>query len=821
VDDNGPRRGHVLPSLATALVPRHRELGEIRHLLEQDELRLVTLVGPPGSGKTRLAMAVAERLSSSFRHGAVFVDLVPVSDATLVPSAIAMALGIRDMGDRALAESLVAVLRDRELLLVLDNFEHLLPASPQIAELLARCPRLKVLATSRGALRLEVEYQYAVAPLAVPRPEQSRHLQVLSQVPSVVLFCLRARSVRHNWLLDTANAGAVAEICIRLDGLPLAIELAAAWMHVLSPRAILARLEACLDARQRESEDRPARHRTLRAAIAWSYELLEPQERAAFERLSVFAGGWTQEAAAAVCKRSPDDMLHVLASLADKHLVYTSEQPDGEPRFHMLVTLRAFARSQLAVVGADDETRRRHALFFLALAEQAEPELAGEGQRAWLDRLELEFDNLRLALGWALERAEADVALRLAGALWFFWDMRGHLREGRQWLERILDLPTARTPTPARVAALNAAGWLALVQGDYPSSVALHETSLELARALHDAPSIARSAMFLGLALGLGPREYDRALTLYAESLPIGRQMGDMWIIGLVLYGQGHVAAMRGDLARTDALWGECLEVCAAVGSLYAQSYLQFRWGILAVLAKDYVRAQTCLVKALELGREVDSAREMGVAMDVLAWVAVARGQVERAARLFGAAEALLDEAGYNVPSFMQEGHERAVAAVRAALEADVFAALWAAGRQLSRDRAVAYARGHHAEASGRPAVPMSPLTRREWQVARLLGRGLTNRQIAEQLVITERTVGAHLEHIYAKLGIPTRALLAVWAAEQEALLARGSPGARARSVRQRTPILRLVKPGRTQTVAGRQRRVARAPRQSPLSRGG
>jgi len=671
--------------LAPEMVPRDREVREIAAALGSPEVRMLTLVGPPGAGKTRLAQMASTVVDRRFDHGACFVDLVPVSDARLVFAAVAAALGIRDMGGRALDESLVAVLRDQELLLVLDNFEHVLGAAEEVSRLLATCPRVKALVTSRSALGLAAEHRYEVPPLATPEPGAALDLAALARVPSVALFCMRARAAKHGWQLDRSNALAVAEVCRRLDGLPLAIELAASWMDMLSPAAVLPRLRACLDEEAGAATlDRPARHRTLTAAIAWSYELLSEEERDVFERLSMFAGGFTLEAAATVAKRSSTQTLGLLRGLVDKHLVVSREVSDGEPRFEMLVTLHAFAVGRLATAVHGDAVRRQHAQVFLELAETAEPALIGPGQREWLDRLEREYDNMRAALGWALEVGELQLALRLGAALWFFWDMRGHLREGRDWLKRVLEHPVAQAVTPARVSALNAAGWLALVAGEYGAAAEVHEAALGLARQLNQPGAISRSAMHLGLALGLGPQDFDRALALYAEALPIAHAGGDVWTVGLGLYGQGHVAALRGDLDEVNRLWRECFAVCESVKSLYALSYLQFRWGVLALQAGAFDRAQACLLEALRFGDEVDSSREMGVAMDALAWVAVAQKQVERAAGLFGAAQALFDRAGYNLPPFMAAAHERAMAGAQAALGASAFRAAWAAGRQLS-----------------------------------------------------------------------------------------------------------------------------------------
>jgi predicted ATPase/DNA-binding CsgD family transcriptional regulator len=752
--------GRFRSSAPTSVIGRDAEREDLVSLFQQRDVRLVTLVGPPGAGKTRLAQFVAESLGATLADGVVFVDLVPVENPGLVMQAIAAAVGIRDMGGRDIAESVATVLHDQELLLVLDNFEHVLEAALAVEELLTSCAGVRVLATSREGLGLTTEHQYRVAPLAVPSARDVNDLQTLASVPSVALFAMRARAVKHDWQLDPTQAAAVAELCRRLDGLPLAIELAAAWINVLSPRAVLARLDQGIDDQRGASGHRPVRHRSLADAIAWSYDLLADEERSVFERVSVFVGGWSLSAAETVCSHDGSEVLPVLARLINKHLVTAIEQPDGEPRFDMLVTLRAYARRRLAASGDEADTLRRHASYFLQLSEQAEPELAGQKQRYWLDLLEQEYDNLRAVLGWARDVGELEVALRLGGSLWFFWDMRGHLREGREWLARVLDQPSAQDPSPARVSALNSAGWLALVGGDYPAAIEYHAAALRLARQVDDDASVSRSAMHLAIGLGLGTQDFDRALALYDEALPIAYARGDLWTIGLTLYGQGHIAALRGDLEAVNRLWTECQRVCEGVHSLYALSYLQFRWGILALQAGALDRAQQHLLEALRFGDEVDSAREMGVAMDALAWVAVGKREVQRATSLFGAAQALLDRAGYNLPPFMAAAHERAEAAALTALGSQVFKAGFGAGRRLSRGDAIRLARGE-ANRTRRPAY--EPLTEREWQVAVLVAQGQSNKQIAATLNIAERTVVTHLEHIFAKLEVQNRAQVAVW----------------------------------------------------------
>lgn len=761
-----------LPLRTSEIVPRDREQREIVTALLSPDCRLLSLVGAPGTGKTRLALMAAEELDAAFERGAVFVDLAPLQDAEAVGPAIAASLGIRDMGDRPPVESLKVVLRDQELLLVLDNFEHLLAAAPLLTELLETCPGLHVLATSRSRLHLSPEHVYTVNPLNVPRADQVGDLERLAAVPAVALFCLRARAANQQWRLDNANAYAVSEVCRRLDGLPLAIELAAAWMGVLSPRALLPRLEECLEV-PAAGQDQPARHQTLRAAVGWSYALLAPDERMLFDRLAVFNGGWTLEAAAAVGNVPPKQALALLAALADKHLVLSVERLDGEPRFSMLATIGAFAAAQLREANGVDAARRSHANYFLELSERAERELVGPDQPAWLDRLEDDFENLRGALRWA-ELEDSELALRVAGALWFFWDMRGHLREGRAVLDRVLGVPGAERTSVGRIAALNAAGWLALVQGDYGASSTFHEQAVSDARVLGDQQRLGRSLILLCLARALGSPDHQRTLALYAEGLALARDWADTWSIGIGLYGKGHVHALRGELDQMNTCWHECLAVSQRVMNLYALGYLEFRWGLLGLVTGNPESGEQHLVEGLAIAARLDNVRTMAFAMDALACAAVSRRDLPRAARLFGAAQSLMDFAGYSLHPSLQAEHERALAATRAALADEVFTKQWEFGRQLPRGQMVPLARGElelekggDGPARAGRAVP-GLLTPREWDVVQLLTEGLTNRQIAERLTVTERTVGAHLEHVFAKLHVQTRAQVAVWVAEHQ-----------------------------------------------------
>ena len=473
-----------LPIPSTTFIGREYELDEVRRLLTCT--RLLTLTGAGGSGKTRLALEAARASSDAYVDGTALVLLAPVADPDLVAPAIAQALGVHEIAGVPLRETLVAYLRPRTLLLVLDNFEHLLVAAQLISDLLAACRNLTVLATSREALRLQDEQELSVSPLELPPPDRAAPAADLLRCASVELFAQRSAQILPSFLLTSDTARIAADICLRLDGLPLAIELAAARIKVMSPAVLLGRLEHRLPLLIGGARDLPARQRTLRDAIAWSHDLLAPGDKCLFRRLSVFAGGCTLDAAEAFCEQDTDlgrPALDALASLVDKHLIERQDGPQGEPRFVMLETIREFALEQLEASGEAEQMRERHAELFARFAEQVEPHLGGGSRRPWLARVEADCDNFRAALRWSFEQRKPDPGLRILGSLWVWWYMVA-IGEGRGWAATILDVPSAELTSPSRSRALFTAGLLAWGAGDLSEQARLLAEGVELARTL-------------------------------------------------------------------------------------------------------------------------------------------------------------------------------------------------------------------------------------------------------------------------------------------------------------------------------------------------
>jgi predicted ATPase/DNA-binding XRE family transcriptional regulator len=645
-----PRSSPSLPTPPTPLVGRKREAGEVvGHLLDPD-VRLLTLLGPGGVGKTRLAIEASKNAAASFSDGAGFVDLTEVGDPARFAPAVARALGLREGGDEAPFELLSSHLRDKEMLLVLDNFEQVLPASLLLVRLLSACPRLKALVTSRVALAARGERRFPVPPLGVP-PQGQPDPTAVADSPAAALFVGRARAVDPSFRLTDANAPAVAGICRRLDGLPLAIELAASRANLLSPEALLARLDPGLGLLEGEAPDAPERQRTMRATVAWSYDLLGEGGRAVFRRVSVFEGGCTVEAAESVCAGPGErlDVLGALSSLVDASLLGRRAGPNGEPRLAMLAVVREYARGLMSGTREWADTRRRHARHFLGLAEAAEPKLYGPDHPAWLDRLELEHDNLRAALVWAREIGDVGRGLRLAGALRWFWWIRGHLGEGREWLRAFLEEDAAeggsRVLAPARAKALYGAGQLAFGQGDLARAARLYGEGLAAYRALGDEGGAATVLAELGqVARARG--DHDRAVALSEEALTLGLEAGNGLVAAIALNTLGHVRRKAGDLDGAVARFEESLAHIGESEHRRGVAYGLASLGGAALERGEHDRALGLHEEALELYEALGDKAGVAMALVNLGDVARERGHTERAAELYEEALAMHRELG-------------------------------------------------------------------------------------------------------------------------------------------------------------------------------
>ena len=728
-------RRHNLPVQATPLIGREREVTSARERLLTPGVRQLTLTGPGGTGKTRLGLQVAAEAVDRFEDGVFFVALAPIGDPALVAPTIAETLGVRDAGGRPLRESLEDYLQDKQLLLVLDNFEQVLGAAPLVAELLARAPELKILVTSRAVLHLRGEHEFPVPPLALPDPGSLPSVGAMSQYAAVALFIERAAAVNPDFAVTNENAPAVAEICHRLDGLPLAIELAAARIRLLPPAAMLARLGRRLPFLTGGARDLPARQQTLRGTIEWSYDLLDEGERRLFRWLAPFVGGCTLEAVETVCNALGDlqvDVLDGVASLVDKSLVRQDQGTGGEHCFAMLETIREYALEQLEASGEVGALRRQHAEYYLALAEEAELRFWEGGEYGlWLTRLEQEHDNLRAALAWSqTEAGDAEIGLRLAGALWWFWFVHSHYSEGRRWLETTLAV-SGEASISLRAKLLTGAGQLVRVQGDYGRGAALLEEAVGLCRDLGDIRGLARALIELAFA-SLFRGDDQQAAAFWEESLALSRRSGHSWGVATSLHGLGRAAEFRGDYERAAALLEESLGLFRELGNtwytawglrylgrvlqtqgdqvravaLLEESLALWReqdnkpgmaWALhnLAGVARaqgEHGRATALAVESLELAREMGQKREMAECLEGLAGLAAAQNQRERAARLFGTAEMLRQGIGAPLPPSERAAYERDVAAVRGGLGEEVFAAAWAEGRAMSSEQAIAYA---------------------------------------------------------------------------------------------------------------------------------
>ncbi len=832
-----------LPAPLTPLVGREQEIAAVCALLWRPEVRLVTLTGTGGVGKTRLALGVAAAVNADFADGICLVALAPLIDPGLVLSTIAQALGVQEQGSRPLLEGLQDHLREKQLLLLLDNFEQVVSAAPVVAELLVAAPRLRVLVTSRTSLHLSGEHEFVVPPLALPDLRNLPPPDRLLQYGAIRLFVARAQAAHSAFVMTGENATAIAAICQQVDGLPLAIELAAGRSKLFAPQALLSRLRNRLKLLVGGAQDLPLRQQTLRGTIAWSYDLLGQDEKALFRRLAVFVGGCTLEAAEAVCTAQGDlliDVLEAVAALVDKSLLRQETQADGQPRLLMLETIREYALERLAASGEAEAVQRQHAIFFLRFSEEAEPKIRGAEHFLWRTRLEVEHDNLRAALRWTLESQEAEMGMQLAFSLVAFWRASNQDREGRNWCEQVLAQPGTSARTAARAMALLAAGAMTMFQGDLPQAQLLLEESIAIGREVGRA---AKRTLALALALlaygALLQGNLGAARELAEEGVRLFREVGEAWGTALALnhLGRatlelgdpvaarplleesaalfragnmqrlamplntlGRVALRQGDDTGARAYCEEALAVARATGDELFIAEALAQLGTVALHVGDSGQATALYQQSLTLIWTRGYRECIAEDLAGLAATASLLGQPERAARLFGAVEALREVSGIRLSPLPRADYDRAVEGIRAHLDEATFAQAWEKGRAMPLEQAIAEALAtpdepptgtkfpqvNEEETSSvvPPGTPLSQspralsprrtlkqhfggLTSREREVACLVAQGKSNRAIADELMVGVSTVEAHITHIFTKLGFSSRAQIAAWAVDK------------------------------------------------------
>jgi non-specific serine/threonine protein kinase len=805
--ERAPRIGrHNLPEPLTTLIGRDQDRRQVTELLR--EQRIVTLIGVGGVGKTRLALAAARAAVADFAHGVWLVELAALTEGSLVPASIAAAVGTTLDRDQPLLAALVAALGSRQILIVLDNCEHLAAACAEVVEGVARaCPRVHVMATSREPLGVGGEAVWPVAPLEIPALDgRGQPLQQLADTASVQLFVERARAAHPEFAVTPQNAAAVARVCGRLDGLPLAVELAAARLRVLTPEQLAERIDERFQLLVGGPRSSPVRQQTLEAAVMWSYDLLDDHDRRLFERLSVFARGFSLDGAESVCEsegRAP--VLDGLARLVNTSMLI-SRGVHGEQRFVMLETLREFGRRRLRERGDDDEMHQRLAQWVLARAEQAEPALRGPDQARWLRWAELEHDNVRSVLAWAVETSEMDTVLRLTGSLWWSWLLHDRWIETEEWLDRALSLARGATHTIALARTLHAAGTTAALRGKYMRAEKYLDESVAVARELgnvelilsgHSAFALlrqfqgkvdaaqehvhsmlqlaeqldrpwyaARAAEFIA-SRALERGDLSEAANQLTRAVRLARDAGDQWNLAMLLSHLGDVERMRGTHPRAAPLYEESIRLFERLG-LPADPSRVHNLAYVALSQRQTARAQVRFREALEAFDCMGDPRGVADCVIGLGCVRAAERRPSEAARLFGAGDAALARLGSTVWPSNRADYQHWLRIVQGALGEQAWHAEYTTGGLLGAEGVLENTAINDGAPIGTSRVSdaAGQLTRREREVAHLAAQGLSNRRIAETLVIAEKTAANHLQSALEKLDVHSRSQLAARAVE-------------------------------------------------------
>jgi predicted ATPase/DNA-binding winged helix-turn-helix (wHTH) protein len=675
------------------LIGRETELEEINRLLGQSDIRLMTVTGVGGTGKTRLSQAIAYNSLAQFTDGVFFIDLSAIENAELVIPIIAETLGIREDSRKPLIETMRENLQEKKMLVILDNFEQIRRAASRIGELISYSRNLKILVTSRVRLFLTFEYEFPLQPLAVPTDIKVSR-EELGEYPAVALFIARARTVKPFFELTEENAPSIVEICRRLDGLPLAIELAAVRVKLFAPQAILTRLSSSLKLLTGGSHVSPARQRTMRGTIAWSYDLLGEEEKKMFNRLAVFTGGFTLDAAEAVVHAGEDfsvELLDLATSLTDQSLLSQRELPNGEPRFRMLTVVREYALEILEASSEANEIKRRHARFYAALAEAAEPKLLSASGSRWLQILEEEHDNLRSAIEWSLEN-DPEIALRIVGALRNFWFVRGYLSEGVKWIKRALDKKETEANPGLLAKALYSIGNLHRFQGEFETAKPYLEEGLRVASAAADKNLTSLSLWALGM-IELEQGDLNEAQVLIEESLAIAREMNDKQHISLRLTGLGEIARAQYNYETARRHYEEALSLAREESSKYYIAIHTSNLAYTTCLLGDYRAAFAYTLECLDVTEDLGDKRNMGITLSIFGALAVAAGKIEKAARLWGAAQGIFDSINFKPVKVDRDFKEQYINEARAAIGDEAFDVAFASGRTLPLKEAMMLAR--------------------------------------------------------------------------------------------------------------------------------